>query len=304
MSFNIGELFHVIHMSDALKPLDAWYDDVFFPRRGMMDENYSPAGKRDASLLVIADSIIETMAPAPEEGADAMPSGRFLGRFGRHWHSIAWYVDDVGAVWDAFTAAEMRTVTDVAPPGVRPTEHALYTHPKDSLVQLEFFQLPPNDRTGRNGTILPDSRMFPGWNSEWWATNHPLGLIGLETITVLTGRMDRAERIFVDVLRGEPIAEAESKLTGTRNVCVAVGSQTVVELATPIDDDSLAGRDLQKNGDNVHAMTYSVRDLDQAERYLKSKGIGVLARDDDTLLMDPDDTFGAPFRFTTTRLRP
>src|SRR5436305_9830995 len=26
MSFRIGDLFHVIHMSEALKPLDAWYD--------------------------------------------------------------------------------------------------------------------------------------------------------------------------------------------------------------------------------------------------------------------------------------
>src|SRR3954451_12406644 len=138
MSYRIGDLFHVIHMSEALKPLDAWYDDVFFPRRGMLDENYSPPGKRDASLLIIADSIIETMAPADDEGADAAPSGRFFSRFGRHWHSIAWYTDDVGAIWDQLTANEIRSVSDLFAPGERPTEHAIYTHPKDSLVQLEF----------------------------------------------------------------------------------------------------------------------------------------------------------------------
>ena len=298
MSFRIGELFHVIHMSDALKPIDAWYDDVFYPRRGMLDENYSPAGKRDASLLVIADSIIETMAPADEEGAESMPSGRFFSRFGRHWHSIAWYVDDVGGVWDALMAAEIRTVADTFPPGVRPTEHAIYTHPKDSLVQLEFFQLPPSDLSGRNGTILPDPRLYPGWDSGWWADNHPLGLERLTSITVVTGNIDRAQRIFVDVLGGEPVDETESKLTGTRNLSVAIGARTVVELATPFDEDSLAAADLRSNGDSVHAMTYVVRDLDRAETYLASKGIGHIGRDDETLLADPDDTFGAPFRFT------
>ena len=59
MSFNVGKLFHVIHMSDAVAPLDDWYDDVFFPRRGVMDGNQAPSLKRDASLLVIADIIIE-----------------------------------------------------------------------------------------------------------------------------------------------------------------------------------------------------------------------------------------------------
>jgi hypothetical protein len=51
-------------------PLDDWYDDVFFPRRGVMDGNHAPSLKRDASLLVIADIIIEPMAPSQLEGAE------------------------------------------------------------------------------------------------------------------------------------------------------------------------------------------------------------------------------------------
>src|SRR2546425_1092250 len=86
--FTIGKLFHVIHMADNLETLDRWYDDVFAVTRFM--NGYSAAEKRDASLVLIGDLVMEPMAPAREEGAEAMPVGRFHARFGQHLHSIAW----------------------------------------------------------------------------------------------------------------------------------------------------------------------------------------------------------------------
>jgi hypothetical protein len=165
-------------------------------------------------------------------------------------------------------------------------------------VQLEFFQRPESDSSGRLGTVLPDPRLSPGWSSEWWATNHALGLERLAYATVVTRNMDRARRVFVEFLHGTLLSESESKLTGTRNAYVAIGPETVVELSTPVDSNSLAAKDFQKNGDACHAVAFKVRDLDQAQNYLATKGIGVIACDADTLLADPADTFGAPFRFT------
>jgi hypothetical protein len=49
----------------------------------------------------------------------------------------------------------------------------------------------------------------------------------------------------------------------------------------------------------LHAVAFAVGDLDAAERHLRGHGIGVVGRDEHTLLADPADTFGAPFRFTT-----
>ena len=43
MTLNIGKMFHIVHISEVLGPLDAWYDDVFAPKRGIMDNNYLPA---------------------------------------------------------------------------------------------------------------------------------------------------------------------------------------------------------------------------------------------------------------------
>jgi hypothetical protein len=34
----IGDIFHIIHVSETLEPLDAFYDDVFGPRRGGPEE--------------------------------------------------------------------------------------------------------------------------------------------------------------------------------------------------------------------------------------------------------------------------
>jgi hypothetical protein len=82
----------------------------------------------------------------------------------------------------------------------------------------------------------------------------------------------------------------------------AVGDHTLVELAQPLESGTLAARELQENGDIMHAVAFQVSDLDQAERHLTAKGIRILDRDAATLLADPGTTFGAPFRFTTAAI--
>lgn len=299
MSFAIGKLFHIIHMSDELAPLDAFYEDVFLPRRGMLDASFSPKQLRDASLLVISDTIIETMAPAAVPGADTRPAGRFLARFGRHWHSLAWYVDDVGAAWEALRDAGVRVVVGDDGSAARPEGGAIYTHPRDTLAQIELYQRPPEDPYGREGRVLPDPRLLPGWSDGWWAAHHPLGLERLAYATVVTADPERGLRVLVDVLGGVVVHEEDSDLTGTSSLYVTVGSETVVELARPHRPDTLAARDLQANGDACHAVAFQVRDLSRAEEHLVAHGVGIVARDDRTLLCDPADTFGAPLRFTT-----
>jgi catechol 2,3-dioxygenase-like lactoylglutathione lyase family enzyme len=291
MSLNIGKMFHIVHVSETLRPLDAWYDDVFVPRRGMMDDNYSALEMREGSLLVIGDTMIETMASAPEPGAEMLPVGKFFARFGRHLHSLAWYTDDVGAMWDRLIEHGIRVIHHQ--PTDRPVEGDIYTHPKDTLTQLEFFQ-PPAATGGP-----PDVRFDPTWPEQWAASVNPLGLQRLAYATVVTRDRDRALSIYVDVLGGTIIDEGSSPLTGTVSTYVAIGPETVVELAVPTDAGSLAGRDLAALGESCHAMAFMVEDLGPVAERLEAKGIGVLARDDTTILADPAHTYGAPIRFTT-----
>ena len=294
----ITDLFHIIHVSETLEPLDAFYDDVFGPRRGIMDGNYSAMEKRDASLVAIGNCIIEPMAPSKNvEGWDVMPVGRFWKKFGSHWHSLAWYCTETGAIWDQLVPRGVRMVTDGGNPlDGRPTGErsatsngSLFTHPKDTGTQLEFY---PH--------VMPsDPRFAPGWDGEWWAANHPLGLRRLAYATLVVRDMDRAVDMYVGGLGGKLLHEDTSALTGTRNVYVLIGADTIVELASPASGDSLAGQDLVAYGDMLHAVAFRVNSLPAAEKHLAGKGIGVIARDDHTIVADPQKTFGAPFRFTT-----
>jgi catechol 2,3-dioxygenase-like lactoylglutathione lyase family enzyme len=292
----IGKLFHVIHMGETLKPLDDWYDDFYRPRRGMMDGSYSALEKRDASLIVIADAIIEPMAPSKNvEGWDVMPVGRFWKKFGSHWHSLAFYCDETGAIWDRLGPLGVRMVTDGGNPIVgRPTGErsatshgSLFTHPKDTGTQLEFY---PH--------IMPaDPRYEAGWDPRWSA-RHPLGIDRLAYVTLAVRDMDKMTKMYVEGLGGEVLHEGQSDLTGTRNLYVLLGD-TIVELAAPTTPDSLAAGDVAAFGDTLHAVTWRVPSLDVAAQYLAAKGVPVIGRDDNTILADPAQTFGGPLRFTT-----
>ena len=63
MAFTISKNFHIIHMTDDLKALDAWYYDVFSVQR-FMPESYMPTEVRDASLVLIGTLCVEPLAPA------------------------------------------------------------------------------------------------------------------------------------------------------------------------------------------------------------------------------------------------
>jgi hypothetical protein len=302
----IGELYHVIHLSEDRAPLDAWYDDVFLPRRGFMDANYYDGEQRDASLVTIADAVVEVLAPARfAQGWDAMPIGRFYTRFGRHWHSIAWYVDDIGETWEHLRGEGLRVIFPGGAPGddSRPGgSTSIFTHPKETLTQLQFMWRRPvhgaEEYAARNDL---DPRYMPGWWSGWWAANHPLGVERLAYLTVVTADPAQARSVFVDVLGGRVLAEGASALTATDDLLVKVGAQTVVQISCPHDEPSLARSDLDANGSMLHAVAFEVRDLDAAERHLRDRGIGVAGRDEHTLLADPAGTFGAPFRFTSAQ---
>ena len=292
----IGKLFHIIHMTGDLPALEAWYDDVFSVRRGFLDHNYMPGEKRDASLVTLGDCVIEPLAPAfSVEGWDVMPLGRFYKRFGNHWHSIAWYTDDAGEIWQRCTDNNIRVyveggvLTDKRPA----PSSAIMTHPKDTITQLEFMRL--------EGTPISDldPRFQADWDPDWWVNNHPLGLQRLAYTTVLTRDLDRAKHVYTDILGGTLLYESASDLTGTANSYVLMGEGTVVELATPTRDGTIASDDQAANGEIHHAAAFKVVDLDRAEKYLTSKGIKVVGRDGTTLLTDPATTHGVPFRWTT-----
>jgi hypothetical protein len=303
----IEELYHIIHLSEDRAPLDAWYDEVFQPRRGFIDANYYDGEQRDASLVTIADAVVEVLAPARfADGWDAMPIGRFFTRFGRHWHSIAWYVADVGMAWEHLRSHDLQVIFPGGAPGndTRPTGATpIFTHPRETVTQLQFTQRRPvygaEDFASR-GDI--DPRYLPGWSSRWWSEHHSLGVRALAYLTIVTADPAQARSVYIDILGGEDLGQEASSLTATDDLFVKVGPQTVIQISVPHDGPSLARDDLDQNGSMLHAVAFEVGDLDVAERHLRGRGIGLVGRDEYTLLANPADTFGAPFRFTTKNI--
>jgi catechol 2,3-dioxygenase-like lactoylglutathione lyase family enzyme len=294
-AMTIGKLFHLIHMTGDVTALEAWYHDVFSVR-DFIEHNYMPGEKRDASLVVLGDCVIEPLAPAfSVDGWDAMPLGRFYQRFGAHWHSIAWYTDDAAEIWRRCTGNGIRVYTEGGIPARTqpPASSAITTHPRDTISQLEFIRL--------SGSRLAelDPRLRADWDPDWWVTNHPLGLQRLAYTTVLARDLDRATRLYAGPLGGTLLHRDSSALTGTESCYVLMGEQTIVQLARPTRDDTIAARDHAANGEIHHAVAFKVADLERAEEYLTAKGVKVLDRDDSTLITDPATTHGVPFRWTT-----
>lgn len=297
MTFAIGKIFHLIQVTDDFQGLDAWYRDVFGAIRytdGLYGFPYLEVEKRNASLIAIASTCIEPISPAfAVQGWEQAPIGRFYQRFGSHWYSIAWHLDDPIDLYRTLLGHEVRFFGQGGAKEEPTPDDPLFTHPKDTVCALEFM-----DRKSYMLADMPDPRFTdPAYADIGWATRTDLGLEDMAYLTVTTRDLDRARTVFVDWLKGDLLGESSSALTATQDVYVRVG-ETVVQLSKPLEERSLAGMDMAKNGESLHAVAWRVRDLAQAREFLASKGVPALDQDQHTLLADPAGTFGSCFRFT------
>jgi catechol 2,3-dioxygenase-like lactoylglutathione lyase family enzyme len=296
--FEIGKNFHIIHMNDDLVKLDRWYDDVFSVDR-FMDNQFSDDLKRYGSLVLIGDLCIEPMAPSLDvEGWDQAPVGRFFRRFGQRWHSIAWYMptkEDLQQCFQSLVDADVRVLGGTGVPAKEEApQGAMFTHPRDTITQLEFMVGPqPGVQSG-----LADPRFGDGFDPARW-TAHPLGVTKSSHVTLTVRDQDRGKGIYGDLLGGTLLHEGPQKLNGTQSSFYKVGHDLVVELATPQEETSPIGADMVSNGEGIYSVTFQVKDLEAAERYLDSKGVKTTVNDGTTLVTDPATTFGAQMNFTT-----
>jgi hypothetical protein len=297
MAFKIGKNFHIIHITDDLKALDAWYYDVFSVQRFMPD-SYMKSEVRDASLVLIGNLCIEPLAPSFHvEGWDNMPLGRFFNRLGKRYHSLAWYVDEgMDELYNDLRAANVRCYGTA---GVKQEDNsvagALFTHPRDTYTQLEFVPAPSSD----GGGALRDPRYQSGWSPVWWADYHPLQVQKFSQATVAVNDVAAARDLYVNILKGKLIHEGEVPHNKSNSAFVLVGEDLMVEFAQALDDSSPIAKDIEAHHESIYSVTYKVRDLAQAEEYLTKKGLAFTYNDGTTLVSDPDTTMGCVMAFTT-----
>jgi catechol 2,3-dioxygenase-like lactoylglutathione lyase family enzyme len=285
--FKLGKLFHLTHVVSDLGAVDRWYDDVFGVTR--FYHGFAQAAGRDASLIAIGDVIMEPMTPARVENLRNQSVKRFHDRFGEHFHSIAFYVDDVPAISTHLARHNLRMWDVTGRPVTPPNEKfAVWTHPKETPGQIEFAIIERN-------TI--DPRLQPAWSNEFWREHHPLGLERASRITTVVRDLDAAKKFYCDVL-GAKLFHAHETAGRKRSAFVAVGEDTVVELAQPTSPDSAEARDLDKNGEGVHALTFKTRNLARAADFLKSKQLRPEADGAGAIALGPEQAFGMVLGFT------
>lgn len=288
--FKIGKLFHLTHVVNDLDAVDKWYDEVFSVNR--FYKGYEKLAGREASLIAIGDVIMEPMMPARKENLRNLSVKKFHDRFGQHFHSIAWYVDDVEAISERIDQAQLRLFnivgTQVKPPHKMA---AVWTHPRETPGQLEFALY---------GDFTKDPRFEPTWSNTPWR-EHPLGIERSSHIGVVVRDLSAAKRLYCEVLGGTLIHE-EEKPGQKLSAFVAIGEDTVVELIKPQSSSSLEGRDLEQNGEGVHSLIFKTRDLGKACDFLKTKNHQPEPDGADSVILGPDQAFGMVIGFTQRTL--
>ena len=289
--FKIGKLFHLTHVVSDLAAVDQWYDEVFSVTRYY--RGYEKLAGRDASLIAIGEVIMEPMMPARVANLQNQSVKKFHDRFGQHFHSIAWYVDNVQEISAQLDRNSLR-LFNIVGKQVKPGEEsfAIWTHPKDTHGQLEFATI---------GKYSIDPRLQPAWSHRFWAEQHPLGIERASHITVVVRDLPSAKRLYCDILAGKLIHEEETA-GRKRSAFVAVGEDTVVELAQPLSQTSPEGREMEDNGEGIYSVTFTTRDLARATAFLKSKQLRPEPEGTDSIVLGKDQAFGMVVGFTQRKL--
>jgi extradiol dioxygenase family protein len=289
--FKIGKLFHLTHVVDDLAAVDRWYDQVFAVNR--FYHGYEKLAGRDASLIAIGEVIMEPMSPAKVENLKNLSVKKFHDRFGQHFHSIAWYVDDVQAISTQLDQHNFR-LYDIVGKQVKPPlkATAVWTHPRETPGQLEFAVY---------GDFIPDPRMQPGWSAAYWRDQHPLGIERASHITLVVRDLPATRHLYVDVLGGKLIHE-ETIAGRKQSAYVSIGVDSVVEIVHPLAAESAEARDMEKNGEGIYALTFKTHNLQKASEFLRDRGMQPATDASGAMMLGADQAFGMVVGFTDRAL--
>lgn len=109
--------------------------------------------------------------------------------------------------------------------------------------------------------------------------------------------MDKAKKLFCDVLGGEPLKDQGSSGEGFDWFTFKLGGNKM-EVVCPTDGDGGVGRYIDKYGEGFHHVSIAVTDLKAAIEHFESNGVRVLGANFDSKVwkhcyLHPKDTFGA-----------
>jgi catechol 2,3-dioxygenase-like lactoylglutathione lyase family enzyme len=202
-------------------------------------------------------------------------------RYGPHFIGIEYQVEDLDAAREVLAARGIRVAREL---GV-----ALHSHPADCHgVSLELFGGHFHD----NDDILTAPMQPAGY----WRDEHPLGLTGLQGLTVAVTDLAMAVEDFRSVFECDVVLEEARPAVGGTAVGLRF-ADAVVELIAP-DGDGPLRQHLLSHGEGIRSTVFGVRDLEQARGFLSDRGFElVLGAAPDTLAIPAEQNLGVIFEF-------
>ncbi len=284
--FRIGKEFHLLHVVQDLDAADEWYDRVFAVRRFV--RNYMKAAMRKASLVLLGDFVMEPAQPVQQPGWEKSALCKFYSRFGQHFHSLAWYVDDLRETCRVLSQHDIRLFDMVGRPVTDPGgADAVWTHPQDTHAAFEFAVAPK---------YFIDPRLQPGWSIEFPRDRHPLGIERASHITMLFKDLSSARHVYQEAL-GARLIHQEEWPERKRSVFYMVGEDTIIEASQPLGSSGPEALDLDRFGEGIYSVTFKTRNLSRAADHLRSHQLRFEASDG-SLVINRDDAFGMVLAFT------
>lgn len=288
--FGIGTLIHVIHVSDDIRRLNSWYEDVFggLVFHGLDEPSYLDGEKRWASLLMVSDYCVETVSPQlPADPKTAF--GRYFERHGAGLHSLGYVADDLNGLAQALGEQDVNCALQSAN-GMT----WFFPRPRDvGGTIIEFI----------DGLIPEDPRLREEWSSlrRLWAS-HPLTIEGLSHVTIAARDAAHTYEIWDKLFAPVFLLQTADEVLKTDSWWFDLGD-SVVELAQPSAADSPLHEQIDRIDNAVYSVSLAVRDLDSAERHLQAHNIRTNRPASAVLLAEPDDCFNARYQFVAAAAR-
>lgn len=292
----IGQMVHVVHMSDDVQELRRFYEEVLgaYVYWGVDEPNYLRPEDRYATLLMVGDLCVETMAPKMPPDV-RRPVGKFYAKFGRHLHSVGYRVADLAGLADRLLARDVY----IGKPGGGKIERL-------DPETLYFFPS-PRDTAGLMvelcGTDMPgDPREQETWSSlERMWRNHPLTIERFSYVTLGVRDLDAAVRTYVDVMQAVPVQTGADEDLDARYATLQLGD-CLLQLAQPLSPDSALGGHVERWGNMIYGLRFKVTDIDSAENWLNKNAVRTTRVRAELIVTDVEDTFGAPIFFSTEEI--
>jgi len=294
--YGLGRMIHSVHMTADVATLNSFYEDVFGALifRGIDEPEYLDVEDRWASLMLIGNLCIESMAP--NEPVDATkPVGKFYTKFGQHLHSVGFRVADLQGLGDHMIAGG----TYIGRPGGGQLKQMA------ELGALPYFYLSPRITSGLmielcGVDMRGDPRLADTWSSQvkMWENGHPLTIHRLAYVTLGVQDADEALDTYLKQLQAVLIHSGRDEIENCRYHLVQLGD-CLLRLAEPLDGHSGLGQHVQRWGNAIYALTLGVRDLDSARAWLSKKGVRAELAGPGRLAANVEDCHGAPYFFST-----